>query len=44
MKDFARIAKLLYEMMRKETKWSWGERQQRVFEKLKERFTTTWLH
>ena len=27
-------------MMRKETKWSWGERQQRAFEKLKERFIT----
>jgi len=40
VKDFARIAKLLHEMTRKETKWSWGERQQRVFEKLKERFTT----
>ena len=27
-------------MMRKETKWSWGERQQRAFEELKERFIT----
>ena len=26
VKDFARIAKPLREMMRKETKWSWGER------------------
>jgi len=40
VKDFAKIAKPLYEMTRKETKWSWGERQQKVFEKLKERFTT----
>ena len=39
VKDFAKIAKLLHEMMRKETKWSWGERQQKVFEKLKEKFT-----
>ena len=38
VKDFARIAKPLHEMTRKETKWSWGERQQRVFEELKERF------
>ena len=40
MKDFARIAKPLHEMMRKETKWSWRERQQRAFEELKERFMT----
>ena len=40
VKDFARIAKPLHEIMRKETKWSWGERQQKVFEKLKERFMT----
>ena len=40
MKDFAKIAKPLHEMMRKETKWSWGERQQKAFEKLKEKFTT----
>ena len=40
VKDFAKIMKLLYEMMRKEMKWSWRERQQRMFEKLKERFTT----
>ena len=37
VKDFARIAKPLYEMMRKEMKWSWGERQQKVFEELKKR-------
>jgi len=40
VKDFAKIAKPLYEMMRKETKWSWGEKQQKAFEELKERFTT----
>ena len=40
VKDFAKIAKLLHEMMRKETKWSWRERQQKVFEELKKRFTT----
>jgi len=39
VKDFAKIAKPLHEMMRKEMKWSWGERQQKVFEELKERFT-----
>jgi len=40
VKDFAKIAKPLYKMTRKEMKWSWGERQQRAFEELKERFTT----
>ena len=40
MKDFAKIAKPLYEMMRKETKWNWEERQQKEFEELKEQFTT----
>jgi len=39
VKDFAKIAKLLHEMTRKENKWSWEERQQRAFEELKERFT-----
>jgi len=40
VKDFTRIAKPLHEMMKKEMKWNWGERQQRAFEKLKKRFTT----
>jgi len=40
VKDFAKIAKPLYEMTRKEMKWSWRERQQRAFEELKERFMT----
>jgi len=40
VKDFAKIARLLHEMMRKEIKWSWGERQQKVFKELKERFMT----
>jgi len=40
VKDFAKIAKPLHEMTRKEIKWSWGERQQKAFEELKERFTT----
>ena len=38
MKDFAKIARPLHEMMRKEMKWSWEERQQRAFEELKKRF------
>ena len=40
VKDFARIAKPLYKMTRKETKWSWREKQQRAFEELKEKFMT----
>jgi len=38
VKDFAKIVRALYKMMKKETKWSWGEKQQKAFEKLKERF------
>ena len=40
VKDFVKIARLLYEMTRKETKQSQEEKQQKVFEELKERFTT----
>jgi len=36
VKDFVKIVRLLYEMTRKEIKWSWGERQQKAFEELKE--------
>jgi len=36
VKDFVKIVRLLYKMTRKEIKWSWGERQQKVFEELKE--------
>ena len=40
VKDFVKIAKLLHEMMRKEIKWNWGEKQQKAFKELKERFMT----
>jgi len=40
VKDFVKIAKPLHEMMRKEIKWNWGEKQQKAFEELKERFMT----
>jgi len=40
VKDFAKIARPLHEMTRKENKWNWGERQQKTFEELKEKFTT----
>ena len=39
VKNFIRIAKLLYKIIRKDMKWNWRERQQKVFEKLKKRFT-----
>ena len=38
VKDFAKIARPLHEMTRKENKWSWGERQQKAFKELKKRF------
>jgi len=40
VKDFAKITKPLHKITRKEMKWNLGERQQKVFEELKERFTT----
>jgi len=40
VKDFAKIMRPLYEMTRKEIKRSWEERQQKVFEELKEKFIT----
>ena len=40
VKDFVKIAKLLHEMTMKEIKWNWEKKQQKVFEELKERFTT----
>ena len=38
VKDFATIVKPLHEMTRKDKKWNWRERQQKVFEELKRRF------
>jgi len=35
VKDFARVAKPLYEMTKKDVKWNWKERQQIVFKKVK---------
>jgi len=40
VKDFVKIEKLLHEMMRKGIKWNWGEKQQKAFKELKERFMT----
>jgi len=38
-KFFAKIARPLHEMTRKEMKWSWREKQQNAFEELKKIFT-----
>jgi len=38
VKDFAKIAKPLHEITRKEIKWNWEEKQQKVFEELKKKF------
>jgi len=35
-----KIARPLYEITRKEIKWKWGEKQQNMFEELKEKFIT----
>ena len=40
VKDFAKIARPLHKITRKEIKWSWGEKQQKAFEELKKRFIT----
>ena len=33
------IARPLYDMIKKDKKWEWTERQEEVFKKLKEKFT-----
>jgi len=40
IKGFAKIAKPLHQLVRKDEKWKWGEEQEEVFAKLKEIFTT----
>ena len=39
MEGFAKIVRLLYELIRKEQKWEWKIRQKKSFEVLKKRFT-----
>ena len=38
-KDFAVIARPLHNMVKKDQKWEWTDRQEKVFRELKERFT-----
>jgi len=40
IKDFAKIAKPLHQLVRKNEKWRWEEEQEKAFIKLKEIFTT----
>ena len=39
IKGFASIARLLHDMIKKDKKWNWTERQEKVFRELKEQFT-----
>ena len=38
LEGFAKIARLLHKLTRKEQKWKWGIRQEKLFETLKKRF------
>jgi len=40
IKDFARVARPLNMLTRKDEKWQWEETQQKAFDKLKQAFTT----
>ena len=39
IKDFVFIARSLYDLVKKDQKWDWMEKQEKTFKKLKERFT-----
>ena len=39
MKDFAKITRPLHELTRKEQKWEWETKQEKLFEILKKQFT-----
>jgi len=39
IQSFASIARLLHDMVRKDQKWEWIEKQEKVFGELKEKFT-----
>jgi len=40
IKDFAQVVRLMNMLTRKDMKWQWEKEQQKVFDKLKEIFTT----
>jgi len=35
IKNFAKIAKLMHKFVRKDKKWSWGDKQEKAFKQLK---------
>ena len=39
IQNFASIVRLLYDIVKKDQKWEWTEKQERAFEKLKKKFT-----
>ena len=39
IESFTSIAKLLHDMVKKDKKWDWIEKQEKVFKELKKRFT-----
>ena len=39
IEGFATVARPLYDLVKKDKKWNWTERQEKVFQELKERFT-----
>ena len=39
IKGFATVAKLLHNLVKKDKKWEWTEKEEKAFQKLKERFT-----
>jgi len=39
IKDFMSIVRLLHDLVKKDQKWAWTEKQEKVFKELKKRFT-----
>ena len=39
IEGFAAVARLLHDMVKKDKKWDWTERQEKTFKELKEQFT-----